>query len=149
VDAIGLSGSGAPEEKNDDNQTTFSRVDLGSFNAHYSAAAASLSAKSIATPSEDKGGREGQATGSWSMQQVVVAVQESVPEDALSSSALGEDTYQALRQQQQAAGPDPHLQVSSRQQRVVPQDTPGPGLEPGEGRGASATGSAGSAKGEC
>lgn len=105
MDAAGLCIVG--REEGEDDRKALSRVDLGAFNEHYS---------NVSHPGQElKEEPEGQC---WSSRLVAEEIHQTLPEDALSTSAFSQehDTYhsprhqQNLHQHQQNHQADAHLQ---------------------------------------
>jgi len=111
VAAMSFPDDGADEQKlsEESGPTVFSRVDMTAFNDHFAATTApSVSSQSCSPPN----------SASWCSQRVLSAVKDTLPPDALESASLSQDTYQSLRLQQQSAGPDPHLEVSTKPRKT-------------------------------
>lgn len=118
MDAMGLPSGGAVEEKEEDGREgegVFSRLDLSSFNTYYASHSLN-SIESTDSPSHQDPAREKdkETEQSWCTKQLEAEIAATIPADALSSTALSQDTYQSQRHQQPSSIPDPHLQMSLR-----------------------------------
>ena len=109
VNAMGFPSNNVKEATGGEYQEalrSFDRTDLTPFNTHYSTAIAPSLSTSHTTVSAE--------TEDWCIRIVTTAVKDTIPPDALETESLSHDTYQSLRLQQQNAGPDPHLEVSTK-----------------------------------